>query len=248
MSKFGNRKKQEFKSDDVKKVRRRKSSILKNRFDLTDRNGETTLTRKDLTSATKDITTPNLKNDSKLEELNTQIPNVDCRSTVTENQKLAVEEESEVVQKEQTSNNLSGVSPEPSEQDYSPRKEVDRLVEAGLHLYQNQEYSKSVTIFKKALDRESKNIKANYWLGMSYYCLSQIDRSVEYFVMASPSEDNQLGYVEAFFWLGEIYRQQDKPKLAKENYQKILSLAPNSSYTSMALEQLSTIKFNSLFG
>ena len=176
---------------------------------------------------------------------------------VTESETLS----SEVLQSDRHLNTLADRELAPEEDTFnnnslerSPHKsldsetEIDLWIEAGLKLYQNEKYLESIKTLQKAIDRESKNVLANYWLGMNYYQLSQTDRAIEHFTVACPSEDNSLGCVEAFFWLGEIYWQQEKLQQAKDNYQKLLSLKPNSTYSSLAQKQLSTIKFNLLFG
>ena len=117
----------------------------------------------------------------------------------------------------------------------------------GLKYYQQKDYEKCIASFEQALCLDPQNIQINYWLGMSYYQLHQMDESIKYFVRVVPSEDWQSGYVETFFWLGEIYRQQKKLKQASENYQKLLLLAPNCTYASLAFERLASIRFAALF-
>lgn len=125
--------------------------------------------------------------------------------------------------------------------------EVELLIKRGLKYYQQKNYRQCISNLEQALNADRENVKTNYWLGMSYYQLLQMDKALKYFIRVSPS-NCESGYVETFFWIGEIYRQQQKLSEASENYQKLLSLAPNSTYSALALEHLTTIKFKTLFG
>ena len=126
-------------------------------------------------------------------------------------------------------------------------EEVELLIECGLKYYQQKDYKQCILNLEQALNADRENVKTNYWLGMSYYQLLQMDKALKYFIRVSPS-NCESGYVETFFWIGEIYRQQQNLSEASENYQKLLSLAPNSTYSASALEHLTRIKFKNLFG
>lgn len=125
----------------------------------------------------------------------------------------------------------------------SSNKDIDCLIEIGLKQYQQKQYQQGINTLQEVLKVESKNAKANYWLGMCYYQLQQLEMAINHFVKATSSTNNQLACVEAFFWLGEIYRQQQQIKPAIANYQKFLAFAPHSPYAFLASEHLLAIRF-----
>ena len=252
MSKFANRNHKELKLDDKLEdsssiEKGKTSSELRKHLKLTRSNRsktETSPTEQNFAS-TEQTASSDTKPFAKLTTSGSEVFRSDRQLATTPKRELATEESENVRAEYISDNDFSERSPDKS---LDFETETDLWIEAGLKLYQNEKYLESIETLQKALNRESKKVLVNYWLGMNYYQLSQVDRAVEHFIVASPSEDNSSGYVEAFFWLGEIYRQQRKIQQAKNNYQKLLSLTPNSTYSSLALEQLSAIKFDLLFG
>ena len=256
MSKFANRNHKELKLDDKledsSSIERKgkTSSELRKHLELTRSNRsktETSPTERNFTRTEQNPAPSDTKPSvAESEASSSEVLHSDRQLTTAANRELAIEEESEICREEYISDN--DFSERSLDKSLDSETETDLWIEAGLKLYQNEKYLESIDTLQKSLNRESKNVLVNYWLGMNYYQLSKIDSAVEHFIVACPSEDNPFGYVEAFFWLGEVYRQQGKIQQAKNNYQKLLSLAPNSTYSSLALEQLSAIKFDLLFG
>ena len=118
-----------------------------------------------------------------------------------------------------------------------------------IHNYRQKKYLECIWQLEKNLKSKPINLEYVYWLGMCYYQLGQLAKATKYFVQASYCiETEELFYVESFFWLGEIYRQQKELKIARENYQKFLALAPKSVYSPTASKYLSEIQFELMFG
>lgn len=256
MSKFANRNHQELElgdelenSPNIEK-NGKTASELRKRLELTRSNRsqiETSPTKRNFVRIEQNPAPSDIKPSvAESEASSSEVLPSDRHPTTVADRELASEEKSEIDREEYISDNNS--LERSLDKSLDSETETDLRIEAGLKLYQNEKYLESIDTLQKSLNRESKNVLVNYWLGMNYYQLSKMDSAVEHFIVACPSEDNPFGYVEAFFWLGEVYRQQGKIQQAKNNYQKLLSLAPNSTYSSLALEQLSAIKFDLLFG
>lgn len=235
MSKFTNRNRQNSKSRDrFEKVTNSKSR-KRSFYDVSkplnlERNSQQELTQVDENPKLLDS-----KSVCELEELNSE----------TRNREEAVAEEKRSIL-DVHSDNSSKRSPNIGSK-AQIAEEVKLLIECGLKYYQQKDYRQCISNLERALNVDRENVKTNYWLGMSYYQLLQMDKALKYFIRVSPS-NCESGYVETFFWIGEIYRQQQMLSEASDNYQKLLSLAPNSTYSASALEHLTTIKFRNLFG
>ena len=118
-----------------------------------------------------------------------------------------------------------------------------------LQKYQQKKYLECISKLEEILKSKPIDLEYVYWLGMCYYQLGQLAKATKYFVQASYCvEKEELFYVESFFWLAEIYRQQKELKIARENYQKFLALAPKSVYSPTASKYLSEIQFELMFG
>lgn len=115
--------------------------------------------------------------------------------------------------------------------------------------YQQKKYLECISQLEKILKSKPSNLECVYWLGMCYHQLGQLAKATKCFVQASFSvETEEIIYVESFFWLGEIYRQRKELKIASQNYQKFLALAPKSVYSPIASKYLSEIQFELMFG
>lgn len=115
--------------------------------------------------------------------------------------------------------------------------------------YQQKKYLECISQLEENLKSKPSNLECVYWLGICCYQLGQLAKATECFVQASFSvETEEIIYVESFFWLGEIYRQQKELKIASQNYQKFLALAPKSVYSPIASKYLSEIQFELMFG
>ena len=118
-----------------------------------------------------------------------------------------------------------------------------------LQKYQQRKYLECISQLEEILKSKPIDLEYVYWLGMCYYQLRQLTKAAKYFVQASYCvETEKLFYVESFFWLGEIYRHKNELKIAKENYQKFLALAPKSVYSPTASKYLSKIQLELIFG
>lgn len=128
---------------------------------------------------------------------------------------------------------------------YDNKKVLQQIIQ---NYYQKKKYLECISQLEKILKSKPSNLECVYWLAMCCYQLGQLAEATEYFVQASFCvETEEICYVESFFWLGEIYRQQKELKIASENYQKFLALAPKSLHSPAASKYLSEIKFELMF-
>lgn len=116
-----------------------------------------------------------------------------------------------------------------------------------LEMYREKKYDECIFELEKALKLEPGNLEFVYWLGMSHFQLRQFEKAIGYFVKSSHTEDNQLFYREAFFWLGEIYRYREQLEMAVCNYEKFLASSSQSIYAAEASKRLSELKLKFLF-
>lgn len=86
-------------------------------------------------------------------------------------------------------------------------KEVERLIEKGIELYNNQEYEDATDYFGKVLEINNNNIVANYYSGFSKGNLGDIKGGVEN--LNKVSEDSEL-FPEALVRIALSYKYARK--------------------------------------
>ena len=102
----------------------------------------------------------------------------------------------------------------------------------GLSLYQNSDYNKSLKVFEELiLVDKSHDLADNcqYWLGEIFYGMKDYRRSIKEFEKVFKYKDSNK-YDDSQYKLGLCYVNIGNKSRAKDEFQKLLDLYPNSEY------------------
>jgi len=116
------------------------------------------------------------------------------------------------------------------------------LYNAGWAYYSKKDYSKAMTSFRHALQKEPMTMlrpQIEKYIGIIYYDQSNIANAIEH--LKKSIELNSSLY-DAYFLLGECYlKNQDKVN-AKKSFQAVVKLSPQSAFGQRAKTYLQSIK------
>ena len=102
----------------------------------------------------------------------------------------------------------------------------------GLSLYQNSDYKKALKIFEELIQVDKSHDlsdNAQYWLGEIYYGMKDYRKSVKEFEKVFKFKDSNK-YDDSQYKLGLCYINIGNKSRAKDEFQKLLDLYPNSEY------------------
>ena len=107
----------------------------------------------------------------------------------------------------------------------------ERYIE-GLSLYQNSDYNKSLKVFEELISVDKSHDLADncqYWLGEIFYGMKDFRRSIKEFEKVFKFKDSNK-YDDSQYKLGLCYINIGNKSRAKDEFQKLLDLYPNSEY------------------
>ena len=123
------------------------------------------------------------------------------------------------------------------------QEEYEQKYQEGYELFNAREYSAAAQIFESLLASSvSHNLSDNaqYWIGECHYAMRQYDKAIMDFekVFTFP-KSNKLD--DAQFKLGLCYIRKGENGKAKEEFQRLLDVYPNSEYLSRAENHLNSL-------
>ena len=126
--------------------------------------------------------------------------------------------------------------------DVSP-EEYEQKYQEGYQLFNAREYAAAAQIFESLLASSvshSLSDNAQYWIGECHYAMRQYDKAIMDFekVFTFP-KSNKLD--DAQFKLGLCYIRKGENGKAKEEFQRLLDVYPNSEYSGRAEGHLGSL-------
>ena len=157
--------------------------------------------------------------------------------------KAQIDFQNEQLQKQSTRSPVtSGGSYSGAIDDVAPGEYQQRYQEA-LDAFHSRSYTQSIELFESLLANSSTNSlsdNAQYWIGESWYALRKYDTAIAAFhkVFTFPKSNKNP---DAQFKLGLCYLRKGDTTKAREEFQRLLDLYPNSEYTKRAQSHLSSL-------
>jgi TolA-binding protein len=112
-----------------------------------------------------------------------------------------------------------------------------------IRLYQNKQYAKAITAFRKLLDRkiELKLVdRYHFWMGVCYFNLKRSNQAFSEFTKV-------LGYANsekvegAYFMMGQCYERKGAKQNVKLAFEKMLRIYPQGSLKQIAEKKLALL-------
>lgn len=79
-----------------------------------------------------------------------------------------------------------------------------KSTQKGIELFENGKYELAKEFFEQIIEENDKDPQANYYLGMTYYKLGDLDEAIDYCEEAAELDDNNPKY---HFQLGQLYAE-----------------------------------------
>ena len=112
---------------------------------------------------------------------------------------------------------------------------VDAIMLKGIYFSDKEDYSTALKYFEECIQRDWKFTQAHIEKGIVYFRQKKYPEALEVFNKAvEVSTTNPDGY----FWLGRTYEAMKDIKLARENYERSLSLDPTIDEARDALKRI----------
>ncbi len=108
----------------------------------------------------------------------------------------------------------------------------------GLANFQMQDYAAAQRAYEKAMDLNPRYYMAPYRLGEVYY---NQDRSVESLAMFIRSVELAPDFVRGHYWQGLVYMKMKDTEKAKQAFQEVVRLSPESETARLANDYLKII-------
>jgi len=118
------------------------------------------------------------------------------------------------------------------------QEEKSSVLEDVKSAFQNEDYTKVITICEKYLKERKDDITAWHLLGTACARIGKFEKAEQAFRKELEIDPRQ---VDAYFNLGLIYNQQQKPKEAITNFEKAIELRPDDL---QSLNDLGVLYFN----
>jgi tol-pal system protein YbgF len=121
--------------------------------------------------------------------------------------------------------------------------EYQQRYQEALDAFHGHNYSQAVEMFESLLASSSTNSlsdNAQYWIGESWYALRKYDTAIAAFhkVFTFPKSNKNP---DAQFKLGLCYVRKGDSTKAREEFQRVLDLYPNSDYSKRVQSHLSSL-------
>lgn len=109
------------------------------------------------------------------------------------------------------------------------------LNEAGTAAYEADKYEEAVRLFREATDAEPEN--ARFWtnLGVAYGALGD---DLQAFAAYRRATELNPESVSAYLFMGELLQERERPTEAREMWEKVIRIAPDSAEAAEAREYL----------
>ena len=124
-----------------------------------------------------------------------------------------------------------------------PASEYEQRYQEGFNLFQSRNYKAAIDVFEALLASSSNHSlsdNAQYWIGESHYALGQYRAAVIDFekVFTFPKSNKNP---DAQFKLGLCYVRLGESDKAREEFQRLLDVYPDSDYVNRAQQHLADL-------
>jgi tol-pal system protein YbgF len=184
-----------------------------------------TITPPPPTKSTKELESQIAQKDAMIADLKRQVKNQNIQISQLEASKTA------------PVNVYAGVSGD------IPSEEYEQRYQEGFNLFQSRNYKAAIDLFEALLASSSNHSlsdNAQYWIGESHYALGQYRAAIIYFekVFTFPKSNKNP---DAQFKLGLCYIRLGESDKAREEFQRLLDLYPDSDYVSRAQQHIAEL-------
>lgn len=116
--------------------------------------------------------------------------------------------------------------------------DAEKLNAAGTRAYEKEEYREAIRLFREATEADPRN--AGYWtnLGVAY---GQSGDDLQAFNAYRRAVELNPREVSAFLFMGQLYVERERYNEAREAWEKVIQIAPDSEEAEEARENLQSL-------
>jgi len=126
-----------------------------------------------------------------------------------------------------------------SERVWEERTEMEKLFDRGTKYYEQKNYPQAIAALSEVVNRDSNNAEAQFYLGISYLLMKDIDRGIEHLQHPAVLRDSALKE-KAHWYLGNAYLKKNDGLCALHEFETIVKL--KGEYQGRAKERVGEIK------